>query len=612
MLVMSCSAGDRAATDDGDQLAAGEQGADLAGGGALVDVSIESKVAVVLDEIPAADRARAARFYLGQPRAFWVERAKLQIRHTNYRLVYRDFFYDESENKRTLPLPPEELWQFELNPASARRVTTRDGHDAVQLSYKMKSTLVTDRASPEAAEPALRRVGGVWEEPFNLPLDPEFLFQRTGYACMDEDGYPLETARSENAYQLFDQDCGVETEDTASCHLTTLPKESCLDALAAHVGRVDTAVHYQRVAYDAKKARAARVGNFTVDDSPDLQVLGDQLGVNWVEYRYIPEDSCAIQEQCVGGPGWRRLILFNASMRNTGRAPLEVGNVTDSAALRHNLFEFSACHEHYHFRHYGDFSYGTIPGDKRAFCVESTDRYYNNESTPLVHDFSCENQGVAPGWGDTYIAGVECNWIDVTDLPIGRHGTRQDLKFVLNPDDFLCEGAPVVDASGTPLYEPTSFVTETGAPVDRPVCEFIPNHANNNTAKLTVKLPQRGSIVTAACTRKQAGPLRDCGFTETESKLACKPGKKVRLRCSVGEGASSQALRVCESSSKLGGIACAYDASLASVVADADGENVTFECPSARGSDEPGGLYALYTAPLVPGDAAAKVSCTPL
>lgn len=609
MLVASCSssdAGDVAA--DTDQSA--EQSAELAKSGALVEVRLESRVGVLLDELPVADRARAARLYFNQGKAFWIERAKLQIRHTNYRLVYRDFFYDESEHKRTLPLPPEELWQFELNPASARRVTTADGHDAVQLSYTMTSTLLTDRDSPGAAEPALRRIGGVWEEPFNLPLDPEFLFQRTGYACMDEDGYPLETARSENAYQLFDQDCDVETADTASCHLTALPEESCLDALANHVGRVDTAVRYRRVAYDAAKARAARVGTFTVDALPDLQVLGDQLAVNWVEYRYIPEDSCAIVEGCVGGPGWRRLILFNASMRNTGRAPLEVGNVTDSAALQHNLFEFSACHEHYHFRHYGDFSYGSLPGDKRAFCVESTDRYYNNESTPLVHDFSCENQGVAPGWGDTYIAGVECNWIDVTDLPIGRRGTTQDLKFVLNPDDFLCEGAPVVDDDGVPLYEPTEFVTETGEPVDRPVCDFIPSHSSNNTAKLAVQLPQRGSIVTAACTRKQAGPLRDCGFTEVESKVSCKPGQKVRLRCGVDRGATSQVLRVCESSAKLGGTACSFDTALDNAVID-DAENVSFDCPAARDDDERGGLYALYAAPLLPGDAPAKITCSP-
>lgn len=579
--------------------------------GALVDVSLKSRVGVVLDEIPEAQRAEAVRFYMQKPNSFWVERAKHQIRHTNYRLVYRDFFYDEEEGKRMLALPPEPVWNIELATRGARHVITDDGHDAVQIDYVLRSTIVTDRHSPGESEPKLDRVGGVWKEPFSLPLDPEFLFQRTGYACMDEDGYPLGTAQSENAFQLFDQDCEVETEDEASCHLTELPDESCMDALANHVGRVDTNLRFERVAFNPVKAAAWRVGQFSHADSPDLAVLQDQLSTNWIEYRYIPEDSCSIVEQCVGGSGWRRLLLFNASIRNSGAQPLLAGNTEDgSPALEHNLFEFSACHQHYHFRHYGDFSYGSAPGDKRAFCVESTDRYFNNEGTPLVHDFSCDNQGVAPGWGDTYIAGVECNWIDVTDVAIPAAGTTQDLKFKLNPDGFLCEGQPVLDSNGEQVYQPTSFVTETGEPVDRPVCDFTPGVMANDLGVQAVKVPKRGSIITAACGRDQAGPLRDCGFSEQTSKLSCTPGKTVKLRCSVSAEAENQVVRICESSSKLGGTACMYREAIGNAVADGDGVNVNFKCPAARSATEPGGLYSLYVAPVLPTDAAAPVTCT--
>ncbi len=69
-----------------------------------------------------------------------------------------------------------------------------------------RATLLSDRDFPGEAERKLRRVGGVWKEPLSFPLDPEFLFQRTGYACMDEDGVSAGTAESENAWQLFDQD----------------------------------------------------------------------------------------------------------------------------------------------------------------------------------------------------------------------------------------------------------------------------------------------------------------------------------------------------------------------------------------------------------------------
>jgi hypothetical protein len=602
MLLSACSA---ASDESGDMSLEVRRGST-----ALVDVSLKSRVAVVLDEIPTSQRAAAASFYLAQPASFWIERAKHQVRHTNYRFVYRNFFYDESQGKLMLALPPESVWEIELGQGGARRLTTADGHDAVQIDYVLRSTIVTDPVSPGAAEPKLSKVGGVWKEPFNLPLDPEFVFQRTGLACMDEDGYPLGTARSENAYQLFDQECDVETEDDASCHLSGFPEESCLDALENHVGRVDTVVRFERVAFDAAKAAKAQVGEFTESGAPDLEVLSDQLRTNWIEYRYIPEDSCSIVEECVGGSGWRRLLLFNASIRNTGAESLLAGSTEDgSPELEHNLFEYSACHEHYHFRHYGDFSYGSIPGDKRAFCVESTDRYFNNAGTPLVHEFSCDNQGVAPGWGDTYIAGVECNWIDVTDLSLPASGTTQNLRFELNPDEFLCEGEPVLDENGEPVFEPTPFVTEGLEPVDRAVCDFAPDYAENNLGIEPVHLPRRGSIVTAPCSREQAGPLRDCGFAEKSSKLSCTPGSRVRLRCSVGDGKANQVLRVCESSAKLGGTACMYADALENAIADRNGTNVTFTCPEARSASEPGGLYSLYTAPVLPTDSSARVTC---
>jgi hypothetical protein len=580
--------------------------------GALVDASIRSRVGVVLDEIPRDLRARAAAFYLAQPMSFWLTRAKQQLRHTNYRLIYRDFFYDPSENRRMMALPPEDLWNIDFGSPAPRHVITRDGHDAVEISYTMRTTILTDAASPGATEPNLKRVGGQWDEPFDLPLDPEFLFQRTGFACMDESGYPPNTAESENAYQLFDQDCDVETPDESVCHVTQFPGVSCMDALAHRVGRVDTALHLARVPYTEAAARRVRLGTFTHADAPDLAVLQDKLANNWVEYRYIPPDSCAISEQCVGGPGWRRLLLFDAAIQNRGALPLSVGSTApDSPAFQHNVFEFSACHGHYHFRHYGDFSYGTIPGDKRAFCVESTNRYFNNEQTPLAHDFSCDNQGVAVGWGDTYIAGVECNWIDVTDLAVPPVGVTQDLRFILNPDNFLCEGTPVVDAQGNPVYEPTSFVTETGAPVSRPVCDFTSGYASNNTGTRPVKLLEAGGLVTAACTRQQAGPLRDCGFVKQRDDIACTPGKKVRLTCRVDDGKPDQVLRVCENSAKLGGIACMYSAALANTTVGDRGTAVSFTCPAARDASEPGGTFSAYVAPVLPTDAPVRVLCTP-
>jgi hypothetical protein len=313
----------------------------------------------------------------------------------------------------------------------------------------------------------------------------------------------------------------------------------------------------------------------------------------------------------VGGSGWRRLLQFTASIQNKGGRPLVVGSTDDGSPLRENNdFEFSACHGHFHFSHYGQFDFGSFPGDKRAFCVESTARWFNNEQVPQVHPYSCENQGVETGWGDDYIAGVECQWVDITDVPAPRHGktTTLPLAFQFNPDKFLCEGTPVLDAAGNQVFEPTSFVTETGEPVNRPKCSFAPGTIANNRASVPVTIPEKGGFVTAACTRNQSGGLRDCGFEESALRT-CRPGAQVTLHCSSPASERPQVMRVCEASAKLGGTACVYRSSLANANVHGNPSTVTFTCPAARDATETGGRYAIYSGAMIDGDDRAPVTC---
>jgi hypothetical protein len=590
---------------------ADEAAAARSAAGALVEVSMNSRVGVVLDEVPLAQRGALASFYANKPAQFWKDRAAAQLKHTNYRLTYRQFYYEESPPRAMLALPPQSLWKIDLKPGGARRITTEDGHDAVVVDYTFKSTLLSDASTPGESEPALRRVGGVWDEPFKFPLDPEFLFQRTGYACIDESGYPLRTADSENTAQFFDQDCDVETPAESSCHFSEFPAESCVKALRRHVGRVDTSLRFERVRYDASKAASVRVGQYTQQNAPDLAVIAEGLENNRVVYRYIEPNSCAVQENCVSGSGWRRLLMYDASIKNSSPVDLTVGAVdADSPFVEHNVFEFSACHEHYHYSHYGDFRYGQTQGDKRAFCIESTDRYFNTEQTPLAHPYSCDNQGIASGWGDTYIAGIECNWIDITDVSIPPAGTTKTLEFALNPDKFICEGAPVTNSQGEQLFTPTDEVSENGEPVDRPLCDFAQGYANNNLAQRQVSVPKDGGFITSDCTRSQAGPLRDCGFRERAENVSCSPGSQVKLKCRVDNGGSSQVLRVCENSRELGGvIACMYNEALTTSVVSSSWTNVNFTCPAARAGAETGGSYGYFTAPLLPTDGNRSVTC---
>jgi len=583
--------------------------------GALVRVSIASQVGVLLEDLPAgADRDRAATEALAQPEAFWLARARMQLSATRLRLTYRRWFAlrDGMVGKRQLPLPPTEGWELAIAGPARREMV--DGHDVVVVDYTMRAMLVTDVESPGTAEAALRTVGGRWEEEFTFPVDPDLLFQRTGHACIRETLDVASHVDSENALLFYDDGCLGTATGLLNCHRTTGTwPESCDESLAAHVGRVTAPLVYERLPWDEATADAARIGG-DGPETPDLEVIGEGLEVERVVWEYFAPDSCAIFEGCVREPGWRRLLKFDASLRNVGNTALDLGTVDGSIFEEHNVYEFSECHEHFHFRFYGDFTFGTGAderiGDKRAFCLLSTSRYENHERSPLFHGYdTCSVQGIAPGWGDDYYAGLDCQWIDVTEVDTGAGPVTGPLRFEANPDRFLCEGTLQTDAMGEIAFESTTFTTETGAPVDRPLCEFGPTHDANNTEMRDV-LVSPGGMVTDACPRVARSPLRDCGFTMQPELLTCVPGETVRLSCST-TGTTPQALRLCEGSAELGhGIACLANEALATGLLAGAAGDVDFVCPAMRSATEPGGRYAIMTAAIFEG-APGTVTCTP-
>jgi hypothetical protein len=585
--------------------------------GALISARIEGRVGYLLDELPMGMRDRVAEQLIAQPETAWQERARAQVALTGYRLAFRDAFYEEEEAKGQLPLPPAEKWRVSLlgNP---QRVELLD-HDLVLVDYALETTLLTDVDSPEASDPELANVGGSWDEPFVLPLDPELLLQRTGYACMDEDQFPPNSVDGENVATFYDQDC--EGGEDSGCHITEAPDESCLEALDRSVGSLSVDLHFERIAWDPALAEQARVGD-AGRAGADLEVIGEGLDNRRIIYRYIGADSCAMAEGCVTGLGWRRLLQFDASIKNIGADALHIGDVDlllgdqDTLLASHNIFVYSACHEHYHFGHYGEFELDTAGetlGNKQAFCVQSTARYSNNETSPLTHPYgSCDYQGIQAGWGDDYGAGIECQWIDVSDVaPSAPVSARLDFK--LNPDQFLCEGSPVLDAEGEPIFEDSGFRTSGGLTVDRPECSFHSNWDANNEQSRPVTINPTGSFVTEPCTRGQIGPLRDCGFepgVEAVTELVCAPGATLNLRCSMPSGGAPAVVRVCEYSEKWDtGVACVYRDALANALVDSGLVDFTVTCPEARDAIEVGGHVALYSAPAFPGDELA-VSCS--
>jgi hypothetical protein len=300
------------------------------------------------------------------------------------------------------------------------------------------------------------------------------------------------------------------------------------------------------------------------------------------------------------------LLTFSAAVRNDGTQPIHMGDPSDpnNPWVKAHAFQFSACHKHFHFTHYGKFKYGDQPGLKKAFCLEDTNRYHNDEQTPLtaIHQ-TCKNQGIGAGWGDEYNFGISGQWVDVTDADTT---IVTPLTFLSNPDQFLCEGQ-TLDADGHPVdaldladiaFIPSGFFDDSGDPVLRNSCAFFANWNDDNLGTVPFSAPV-GSFVTTACTRGQTGPVRDCGFQAAPPPVqACDVGQAIALPFSSAD--ASKVIRICEVSAKLGvGVACTYRDSLANVVVGSSGATVAFTCPAVRDDTAGGGGYSIYEAPIL-------------
>lgn len=141
-------------------------------------------------------------------------------------------------------------------------------------------------------------------------------------------------------------------------------------------------------------------------------------------------------EDCVGGPGIRKLLRFDVVVHNRGDEDLIVGNPKD----RPDLFVYSACHRHYHFKQAALYELldpsGKVvkTGRKQGFCIEDT---IPSAAGAPPKRYDCNRQGIQVGWADWYPSVLDCQWIDVTDLPPGPYV----LHVFWNPERLMPDGS---------------------------------------------------------------------------------------------------------------------------------------------------------------------------
>lgn len=448
------------------------------------------------------------------------------------------------------------------------------------IPYSLYGYIVAPSESLLESVPDLEEIDAEYAETFIVPADPRHLFQRLGYACANQDEIPLGLVDDENYGNYFDPTCAPGVGQCV--HPDGIPLEPCLDVLNKENGVAALAVRMKRVAYDEALAAKWTSGPATTAGASDLTVDAAKLAEYDIIYKDFAPDSCAIVEGCVGGPGVRRLLRFRAVTPNVGDTDIAFGDI-DKLISSTNQFAWSECHEHYHFNGYGTFALErdgkpVIPGTKQSFCVESTGRARNSADTPFTAPYQvCANQGIVAGWEDEYFAGLDCQWIDITDLPIEGDAETFSLSMEVNPLKLLCEGVPdpekyvpALDDRGIPVIGPG------GRPALKQACVSDAKLYGNNKAAVDVVIPRVGSAVTTACETMEFGPLRNCGWTMGAPR-ACGAGLPARA------AALGEVTRVCP-----GTTPCPHDEALA----ETSGGPLAFTCPES-------GQYLVLSGPYL-------------
>lgn len=233
---------------------------------------------------------------------------------------------------------------------------------------------------------------------------------------------------------------------------------------------------------------------------PDLIVRTDTLEEQWVvRDERLGAEFCSVIEGGVQ-PGLRRLLRFTVTTANIGEADVHIGDPSEHFAAGDGLFEFAACHHHFHFRNYALYELiepatGRVwKAAKRGFCMLDTDpnpasmggdpprspKYRN--CGDLTH---AGDQGITHGWSDTYrfILGGQYFVLDGGDnqppVPPGNYVIR----ITANPP-FKAKGN-----QACPALDPQGFCHN-----------FAEADYSNNVGDVAITIPQHVG-------REGVGPL---------------------------------------------------------------------------------------------------------
>ena len=167
---------------------------------------------------------------------------------------------------------------------------------------------------------------------------------------------------------------------------------------------------------------------------PDLIINGPRAFSTLELTTESNSDACMISEGCIQGYGTREVVRFDTEIANIGTEDYFIG----APSAQPDQFEWDACHNHYHYEGYADYSLYSAGGSplptvgfKNGFCILDLGSC-NYGGGP--QKYTCSNMGITAGCQDIYSRYLDCQWIDITDLEAGDYTLVIRVNWDYSPD----------------------------------------------------------------------------------------------------------------------------------------------------------------------------------
>lgn len=262
-----------------------------------------------------------------------------------------------------------------------------------------------------------------------VPVDDDSVPSYESVYGSQQPSYPLQNEVSEDSgWQAVTNDSyplPVNSEPSAA---SQLPSEPVIPEVLPHLENTPNVQATEQVNIQ------------TPEKLPDLRLDKRRLISHFfLDTQTVQSLLCARGEGCLASTAngahlqsKRRLLRFETTVHNDGE-------VDFYPAMKKEDWIWHACHNHSHSM--GVFTYYDLldenrqkvaEGHKASFCLEDSECVGGAKKK-----FDClkGHQGISPGCMDIYKAGIDCQWIDITDVVLGEY----TLQVLTNPQRLVPE-----------------------------------------------------------------------------------------------------------------------------------------------------------------------------